>query len=102
MQAIAGGSQLSTITIVQSGQPDDDSILTLSDNLNNGMSNRANATCPGVETLGKVSEWFNTSCFATPALYQIRQLWFGAGSQPWLMSTPTSPLIEDRKPFTNR
>jgi hypothetical protein len=35
------------------------------------MSNRANATCPSVETIGKVSEWFNTSCFTTPALYQI-------------------------------
>ena len=42
-----------------------------SDNLNNGMNNRANAVCPGVETLGNISEWFNTSCFATPAQYVI-------------------------------
>ena len=35
------------------------------------MSNRANALCGSVRTLGKVSEWFDTSCFAAPALYQI-------------------------------
>jgi hypothetical protein len=69
VQAIAGGWQLSTITIIQSGQPM--TIHLTSDNLNNGMSNRANAVCSGVHTLGKVSEWFDTSCFATPALYQI-------------------------------
>lgn len=69
VQAIAGGWQLSTITIIQSGQPM--TIHLTSDNLNNGMSNRANSTCSGVHTLGKVSEWFDTSCFTTPALYQI-------------------------------
>ena len=42
-----------------------------SDNLNNGMNNRANAVCSSVRTLGKTSEWFDTSCFTTPALYQI-------------------------------
>ena len=35
------------------------------------MSNRANSTCSSTETLGKVSEWFNTNCFVTPPLYQI-------------------------------
>jgi hypothetical protein len=69
VQTIVGGWQVSTITILQAGQPM--TIHLTSDNLNNGMSNRANAVCPGVETLGNVSEWFNTSCFATPALYQI-------------------------------
>lgn len=69
VQAIAGGWQVSTITIVQSGQPM--TIHLTSDNLNNGMSNRANSVCPGVRTLGHVSEWFDTTCFVTPALYQI-------------------------------
>jgi hypothetical protein len=69
IQALAGGWQVSTITILQAGQPM--TVHLTSDNLNNGMSNRANATCSGVETIGKVSEWFNTSCFATPAQYQI-------------------------------
>jgi Carboxypeptidase regulatory-like domain/TonB dependent receptor len=69
VEAIVGGWQLSTITSLQSGQP-----LTIglsSDNLNNGMSNRANSVCDSTRTLGKVSEWFDTGCFTTPALYQI-------------------------------
>jgi hypothetical protein len=69
VQVLAGGWQVSTISILQAGQPM--TIHLTSDNLNNGMNNRANATCSGVETIGKVSEWFNTSCFATPAQYQI-------------------------------
>jgi hypothetical protein len=69
VRVLAGGWQVSTISILQAGQPM--TIHLTSDNLNNGMNNRANATCSGVETIGKVSEWFNTSCFATPAQYQI-------------------------------
>ncbi len=69
VEALAGGWQISTITSLQSGQPI--VIHLTSDNLNNGMSNRANSTCSSTETLGKVSEWFNTNCFVTPALYQI-------------------------------
>ncbi len=69
VQALAGGWQVSTITTLQSGQPM--TIHLTSDNLNNGMNNRANAVCSSVRTLGKTSEWFDTSCFTTPALYQI-------------------------------
>jgi hypothetical protein len=69
VQVLAGGWQISTITVVQSGQPM--TIHLTSDNLNNGMSNRANSTCSSVRTIGKTSEWFDTTCFTTPALYQI-------------------------------
>lgn len=69
VQSIVGGWQVSTITVLQAGQPM--TIHLTSDNLNNGMSNRANAVCPGVRTIGSISEWFDTSCFATPAQYQI-------------------------------
>jgi len=53
-----------------------------SDNLNNGMSNRANAVCPSVRTLGRTSEWFDTSCFTTPALYQIGTSGLGKAVSP--------------------
>jgi len=69
VEALVGGWQISTITILQSGQPM--TIHLTSDNLNNGMNNRANAVCSSVRTLGRTSEWFDTSCFTTPALYQI-------------------------------
>ncbi|HEY1743992.1 MAG TPA: carboxypeptidase regulatory-like domain-containing protein [Granulicella sp.] len=69
VEALIGGWQVSTITTLQSGQPM--TIHLTSDNLNNGMSNRANSVCSSVRTLGKTSEWFDTNCFTTPALYQI-------------------------------
>ena len=69
VEALVGGWQVSTITTLQSGQPM--TIHLTSDNLNNGMSNRANSVCSSVRTLGKTSEWFDTNCFTTPALYQI-------------------------------
>ncbi|WP_216845252.1 carboxypeptidase regulatory-like domain-containing protein [Granulicella sp. S156] len=69
VETLIGGWQVSTITTLQSGQPM--TIHLTSDNLNNGMSNRANSVCSSVRTLGKTSEWFDTNCFTTPALYQI-------------------------------
>jgi hypothetical protein len=69
VEYLAGGWQLSTITVLQSGQP-----LTFgisSDNLNNGISNRANVTCASVRKIGTPAEWFDTSCFATPAQYVL-------------------------------
>ena len=66
---LLGGWQLSTITKLQSGSP-----LTFNaayDNLGSGVTNRANVTCPSVRTIGSVSEWFDTSCFTTPAPFQL-------------------------------
>ena len=66
---LLGGWQLSSITILQSGQP-----LTFgisNDNLNSGFSNRAELACPSIPKLGKTSEWFDTSCLTTPAQYQL-------------------------------
>jgi hypothetical protein len=60
-----GGWQISNITKLQSGSP-----LTFNaayDNLGSGVTNRANVTCSHVKTIGSASEWFDTSCFATPA-----------------------------------
>lgn len=68
-QLLLGGWQLSTITKLQSGTP-----LTFNaayDNLGSGVTNRANVTCPSVRTIGSVGEWFDTSCFTTPAPYQL-------------------------------
>lgn len=66
---LLGGWQLSTISKLQSGSP-----LTFNaayDNLGSGVTNRANVTCPSVRTIGSVSEWFDTSCFTTPAPFQL-------------------------------
>jgi len=68
-QLLLGGWQLSTITKLQSGTP-----LTFNaayDNLGSGVTNRANVTCPSVRTIGSVGEWFDISCFTTPAPFQL-------------------------------
>jgi len=68
-QWMLGGWQASTITKLQSGNP-----LTFNaayDNLGSGVTNRANVTCSHVKTVGSVSEWFDTSCFTTPAPLQL-------------------------------
>jgi hypothetical protein len=68
-QLLIGGWQLSTVTKLQSGTP-----LTFNaayDNLGSGVTNRANVTCPSVRTIGSVSAWFDTGCFATPAPFQL-------------------------------
>jgi hypothetical protein len=66
---ILGGWQLSSITILQSGQPLSFGISN--DNLNSGFSNRANLACPSIPKIGKTSEWFDTSCLTTPPLYVL-------------------------------
>jgi hypothetical protein len=69
MDLLFGGWQLSSITTLQSGQP-----LTFgisNDNLNSGFSNRADVVCPSIRKIGKTSEWFDTSCLATPPQYQL-------------------------------
>jgi hypothetical protein len=66
---IVGGWQLSSITILQSGQPLSFGISN--DNLNSGFSNRANLGCPSIRKIGKTSEWFDTSCLTTPPQYVL-------------------------------
>lgn len=64
VQLILGGWQLSSITLLQSGQPL--RIKTSTDVLGSGVTNSADVTCSSVKTFGSVSKWFDTSCFATP------------------------------------
>ena len=69
VDAVLGGWQLSTITMLHSGSAL--SINSNKDNLGSGVTNRADRTCPTVRTFGSVSQWFDTSCFAYPALLQL-------------------------------
>lgn len=69
VDAVLGGWQLSTITILQSGQPL--SISTNIDNLGSGVTNHADSTCRSIKHIGSISKWFDTSCFAYPAALQL-------------------------------
>ena len=63
-QVLLGGWQVSSITLLQAGQPL--RIKTSTDVLGSGVTNSANVTCPSVRTFKSVSKWFDTNCFATP------------------------------------
>jgi Carboxypeptidase regulatory-like domain/TonB dependent receptor len=63
-QILVGGWQISSITLLQAGQPL--RIKTSTDVLGSGVTNSADVTCPSVRTFKSLSKWFDTSCFATP------------------------------------
>ncbi len=63
-QILLGGWQVSSITLLQAGQPL--RIKTSTDVLGSGVTNSADVTCPSVKTYKSVTKWFDTSCFATP------------------------------------
>ncbi len=63
-QVLFGGWQVSSITLLQSGQPM--RIKTSTDVLGSGVTNSADVTCSSIKTFKSVSKWFDTSCFATP------------------------------------
>jgi len=69
VDVVLGGWQLSTITLLQSGNA-----LTIKsniDNLGSGVTNLANLSCPTVRTFGSVSRWFDTSCFTYPGPLEL-------------------------------
>lgn len=102
VELVLGGWQLSTISKLQSGSP-----LTFNaafDNLGSGVTNRANVTCPTVRTLGSVSEWFDTSCFAQPGPLQLGNSGSGKVHGPGYydadVSLSKSETIHDRMKVT--
>ncbi len=67
VSALAGGWSVNGITSFQTGEPVH--LTTAASGLNNnGPSNVPDRTC-GVKYPKTVGEWFNTNCFANPALY---------------------------------
>jgi hypothetical protein len=67
--AIAGGWSLAGIYQFESGIPFTPILGT--DNANAGNTSWPNRVCNGNISNPKVSAWFNTSCFVTPAQYQF-------------------------------
>ena len=61
---LVGGWKVSSITLLQSGQPL--RIKTSTDVLGSGVTNSADTNCSSVATPHQLSKWFDTSCFATP------------------------------------
>jgi hypothetical protein len=68
-QILLGGWQVSSITLLQAGQPL--RIKTSTDVLGSGVTNSADVTCSSVRTFKSVSKWFDTTCFATPKAFTL-------------------------------
>lgn len=83
-----GGWQISSITKLQSGTPL--VFYAAYDNLGSGVTNHADVTCSQVRTIGSVSRWFDTSCFATPAPYQLGNSGFGKVHGPAYLNSDVS------------
>lgn len=97
-----GGWQVSTVTKLQSGSPL--SFNAAYDNLGSGITNHANVTCPTVRTIGSVSRWFDTSCFTTPAAFQLGNSGFGKVHGPGYynadLSLSKTAVIHDQMNLT--
>jgi hypothetical protein len=75
VDVVLGGWQFTTITKLQSGSPLN--FNAAYDNLGSGVTNHADVTCANVKTIGSVNEWFDTSCFTTPAHLQLGNSGYG-------------------------
>ncbi|MFC6645518.1 carboxypeptidase regulatory-like domain-containing protein [Granulicella cerasi] len=99
---VLGGWQFSTVTKLQSGSPL--SFDAAYDNLGSGVTNHANVTCPSVRTFGSVSRWFDTSCFTTPAPFQLGNSGFGKVHGPGYynadLSLSKSAVVHDEMKVT--
>ena len=88
MQGLLGGWAVNGITSFQSGEPLN--IQVASSQLNTGTNNFANVTCSDVEIVGKVTQWFDTSCFANPPLYEFGNYEIGQVRGPRFVNTDFS------------
>ena len=88
MQGLLGGWAVNGITSFQSGEPLN--IQVASSQLNTGTGNFANVTCSDVEIVGEVTQWFDTSCFANPPLYEFGNYEIGQVRGPRFVNTDFS------------
>lgn len=86
--AIVGGWQFATTTMVRSGTP-----LTFNagfDNLNAGFTNRASITCSSLQPNRSLNAWFDKSCFTTPAPYVYGNSGYGRVRGPSYVNSDLS------------
>ena len=88
VQKLAEGWAVNGITMYQSGQPLN--IRLASSQLNTGTDNFANVTCSEIGTPKQVTQWFDTSCFATPPNFQFGNYEIGQVRGPNFVNTDFS------------
>jgi Carboxypeptidase regulatory-like domain len=88
VQKLAEGWAVNGITSFQSGEPLN--IRLASSQLNTGTDNFADVTCGEIGVPGDVNQWFDTSCFATPPLFEFGNYEIGAVRGPTFFNTDFS------------
>ena len=88
VQKLVEGWSVNGITMYQSGQPLN--IRLASSQLNTGTDNFANVTCDEIGTPELVTQWFDTSCFATPPNFEFGNYEIGQVRGPKFINTDFS------------
>jgi hypothetical protein len=88
VQKLVEGWAINGITMFQSGQPLN--IRLASSQLNTGTDNWANVTCGDIGTPELVTQWFDTSCFATPPNFEFGNYEIGQVRGPRFVNTDFS------------
>jgi Carboxypeptidase regulatory-like domain len=88
VQTLVEGWTVNGITMYQSGQPLN--IRLASSQLNTGTDNFANVTCSDIGTPELVTQWFDTSCFATPPNFEFGNYEIGQVRGPKFINTDLS------------
>jgi hypothetical protein len=88
VQKLVEGWALNGITMYQSGQPLN--IRLASSQLNTGTDNFANVTCDDIGMPEQVTQWFDTSCFATPPNFEFGNYKIGQVRGPKFINTDVS------------
>jgi hypothetical protein len=88
VQKLVEGWAVNGITMYQSGEPLN--IRLASSQLNTGTDNWANQTCDEVTIVDEVTQWFDTSCFAAPPLFEFGNYQIGDVRGPTFFNTDFS------------
>jgi Carboxypeptidase regulatory-like domain/TonB dependent receptor len=94
VQKLLEGWTVNGITSYQTGEPIN--IRLASSQLNTGSDNWPNATCSTIGMPKQVAQWFDTSCFAAPPLYEFGNYVIGDVRGPELFNTDFSVFKRTR------
>ncbi len=99
LDLVVGGWSINGITMIRTGAPLQ--VQAANNLLNTGTNNRANKTCSDLSYPKRVSQWFDTSCFADPTNpYTFGDARTGAVRGPGLVNFDLSAFKSFR--FTER
>jgi hypothetical protein len=70
--------------------------MVASSQLNTGTGNFANVSCNDIDTVGQVTQWFDTTCFENPAAFEFGNYKIGMVRGPKYVNTDFSVFKRTR------